>query len=272
MPSPRTPRFRQREPQSAAVPCAQSHGFSPSAVDPARTWPRILPAPREHGSVRLIRRVEEEPVWPGPKNCRQRFQCTCYRKANAANCVDAVGYPGVLHAAFISMIRGVNRLGGYIGGDERAFGKLPHEPEFFDPSGAGFRRGGARIRAAPTHSARRGEPRAETEPAGDPRQPGRGAKRTGAAGGPLRAFAASERERRRGGPSPQRGSDAGDFISGPTPARRTLPDVPGGRGLRGAGLRFDAVAAVPLRTAWRGRQPRPGTHGSGRSEENNSEL
>jgi hypothetical protein len=54
-----------------------------------------------------IRRVEEEPVWPGPKNCRQRFQCTCYRKANAANCVGAVGYPGVLHAAFISMIRGV---------------------------------------------------------------------------------------------------------------------------------------------------------------------
>src|ERR1019366_3387024 len=44
-PSPITPRCRQREPQSAESPCEKA----PSVLDRARTWPRTLPAPREHG-------------------------------------------------------------------------------------------------------------------------------------------------------------------------------------------------------------------------------
>src|ERR1017187_3443643 len=198
MPCPHPERlvFANESPQSAAVPCAQSHGFSPGAVDPARTWPRILPAPREHGPVRLDPPSRRRTGMAWAEELSATLPVYMLSESQRGQLRRRRGLSwGFTCRVYLDDSRR-QRVAGYIGGDERAFGNLPYEPELFDPIGAGFRRGGARIRAAPTHPARRGEPRTETEPGGDPRQPGRGAKRTGAPGRPLRAFAESERERR----------------------------------------------------------------------------
>src|ERR1035437_1692190 len=65
--------------QSLNAPQFSAHK-APAPPQAHRIEPQLslgfLPLHVNMGRLVAVRRVEEEPVWPGSKNCRQRFQCT----------------------------------------------------------------------------------------------------------------------------------------------------------------------------------------------------
>src|ERR1039457_1193535 len=89
-----------------------------------------------------IRRVEEEPVWHRTEELSATLPVYMLSESQRGQLRRRRGLSwGFTCRVYLDDSRR-QRVAGYIGGDERAFGNLPHEPELFDPSGAGFRRAG----------------------------------------------------------------------------------------------------------------------------------